>query len=100
MFVNVVMTLDAFVGGYAIGLNSRHVLIVDPKLPPYVAKKEATESKKSKTPLPPPPASKIKPPLPKDGKVAKDSASEKPVAAKKDESAKTKVTTSHKSHHH
>jgi hypothetical protein len=79
-------------------------LVVDPKLPPYVAKKVATESKKSKTPLPPPPASKIKPPLPKDGKDGKDTkqstAKEKPGAANKEESTKTKATTSHKIHHH
>jgi hypothetical protein len=45
-FISFLLIVDTFFVSYALGFNTRHVLEVDPKLPPYVAKQEAkTETK-------------------------------------------------------
>jgi hypothetical protein len=92
IFISVVMTMDSFFFGYAAGFNSRHVLIVDPKLPRLIVHKP--EAKKSKTPPPAPPLSKIKPPPPKNAtaKSGKDAAD----GGTKDSSSKGAQTTSNK----
>lgn len=35
-FMSTLLVIDTFFVSYAVGFNSRHVLVVDPKLPPYV----------------------------------------------------------------
>jgi hypothetical protein len=45
-FISFLLVVNAFFGGYAAGLNSRHVQVVDPSLPPLPApKKDAAEAK-------------------------------------------------------
>ncbi|MBC7996303.1 MAG: hypothetical protein IAF58_00055 [Leptolyngbya sp.] len=40
-FISLLLVVDTFFVSYAFGFHSRHVLIVDPKLPPVVKKVEA-----------------------------------------------------------
>lgn len=48
-FISALLIINAAFGGYAFGFNSRHVLIVDPSLPPIVAKEVKVEEHKTKT---------------------------------------------------
>lgn len=91
IFISVVMTMDAFFVGYAAGFNSRHVLIVDPKLPPLVQHKAQTKT--AKTPGPAPPLGKPAPP--KTGqesgsKTGNNSSSKSAKEKKKDSTNKSK----------
>lgn len=50
-FISTLIVINAFFMGYAYGLNSRHVLAVDPSLPPLAlkpAKAEPDSTKKNK----------------------------------------------------
>jgi len=71
-FVSFLLIIDTFFVSYAVGFNSRHVLVVDPKLPPFVAKPEV--KKEAKT------AEKPDEKKPKD---AKQETSGKPDASSK-----------------
>ncbi len=42
--ISTLLVIDTFFVSYAAGFNSRHVLIVDPALPAYVAKPEPSKS--------------------------------------------------------
>lgn len=58
-FISTLLVINAFFGGYAFGFNNRHVLIVDPSLPPLVVKQVETkkeEVKESTTKKSPEPA--------------------------------------------
>lgn len=48
IFISTLLVIDTFFVSYAVGFQSRHVLIINPKLPPVVQKK--VEAK----PIPPP----------------------------------------------
>lgn len=56
-FISLLLVVDTFFVSYAFGFHSRHVLIVDPKLPPVVKRVEAKA---------PPPKVITKTPVPKD----------------------------------
>ena len=44
-FISFLLVVDAFFGGYALGLNSRQVEVVDPKLPPLQVKASKLDTK-------------------------------------------------------
>lgn len=44
-FISTLLVINAFLGGYAFGFNSRHVLVIDPSLPPLKIEKKAVETK-------------------------------------------------------
>lgn len=82
--ITIFATVDAFFGGFAVGFNSRHVLIGDPSIPdPKTLEKKVTEA----TPAPAAvvPTAAAKPPeKPKAAEPAKKGATakEKPAAAR------------------
>jgi len=49
IFISTLLVIDTFLVSYAAGFHSRHVLVVNPKLPPVVHKIEESVDK-SKTP--------------------------------------------------
>ncbi len=50
IFISTLLVVDTFLLSYAAGFHSRHVLVVNPKLPPVVQKK--TEVKPTPVPIP------------------------------------------------
>lgn len=83
IFVSAVLVIDAFFVSYAVGFNSRHVPVIDPKLPPAhkPVKQPVAADKAQKTKTEEKPAAKEE-----KGESDKDQAA---PAAKK-ASAKTK----------
>jgi len=45
IFITTLLSINAFLGGFAYGFNSRHVLVIDPALPPVVPAKAAEPAK-------------------------------------------------------
>ena len=50
-FISLLMIVNALLGGYAAGLNSRHDDVVDPSLAPLPATGAAPEKKRTELPL-------------------------------------------------
>jgi hypothetical protein len=48
MFISTLLIIDTFLISYAVGFNTRHVLMVDPSLPPVQAKEEEPAPNPSK----------------------------------------------------
>lgn len=49
IFISTLLVIDTFLMSYAAGFHSRHVLVINPKLPPVVHKAE--DAGKAKTPV-------------------------------------------------
>jgi len=45
IFITTLLSINAFLGGFAYGFNSRQVLVIDPSLPPVVPAKVAEPAK-------------------------------------------------------
>jgi hypothetical protein len=44
IFISSIVIVDTFLVSYAVGFNSRHVLVIDPKLPPVKVEKPVQPS--------------------------------------------------------
>lgn len=102
-FISFLLVVNALFGGYAVGLNSRHVDVVDASLPPYVAPKAATAIDKTSDP------SKTKEgdkgpagtKEDKDGAKPKEKAASSDAGAKAaDKSGESAAKPDAKKHHH